>query len=45
VIFFLYGTLAYTGRNTSGDSWRAGIFLFMFLMTSAMLGRWIRRRF
>jgi hypothetical protein len=44
VIFFFYGMLAYTGRNTSGDNWRAGIFLFMFLMTSAMIGRWIRRR-
>jgi DMSO reductase anchor subunit len=44
VVFFFYGMLAYTGENTSGDSWRAGIFLFMFLLTSGMIGRWIRRR-
>jgi hypothetical protein len=44
VIFFFYGMLAYSGQNTSGDNWRAGIFLFMFFMTCAMIGRWIRRR-
>lgn len=44
VIFFFYGMLAYTGRNTAADNWRAGIFLFLFVMTSAMIGRWIRRR-
>jgi hypothetical protein len=44
VIAFVYGMLAYTGRNTSGDEWRAGIFLFLFFMTSVMIGRWIRRR-
>ncbi|MBF5028557.1 MULTISPECIES: hypothetical protein [unclassified Micromonospora] len=45
VIFFLYGMSAYTGRNTSGDNWRAGIFLFMLLFTLGMIGRWVRRRF
>lgn len=44
VILFIYGTLAYTGRNTTGDDWRAGMFLFMFVGFSAMIGRWIRRR-
>jgi hypothetical protein len=44
VIAFVYGMLAYTGKNTSGDTWRAGIFLFLFVLTSAMIGRWVRRR-
>jgi DMSO reductase anchor subunit len=44
VVFFFYGMLAYTGKNTNSDNWRAGIFLFMFLMTCGMIGRWIRRR-
>jgi len=44
VIFFGYGMVAYTGKNTNGDEWRAGIFLFMFLLTSVIIGRWIRRR-
>ena len=44
VILFFYGMLSYTGNNTTGDDWRAGIFLFMFLATCAMIGRWIRRR-
>jgi hypothetical protein len=44
VIFFFYGMLTYTGTNTGSDNWRAGIFWFLFLMTSAMIGRWIRRR-
>ncbi len=44
VIFFFYGMLAYTGKYTTGDNWRAGIFLFMFFATFGMLGRWIRRR-
>lgn len=43
-VFFLYGMLAYTGRGTSGDNWRAGIFLVLFFLTLAMVGRWIRRR-
>ena len=43
-IFFLYGMLSYTGRNTGPDQWRAGIFLFLLLTTFAMAGRWIRRR-
>jgi hypothetical protein len=44
VIFFFYGMLAYTGKDTTGDTWRAGIFLVMFLLTATMIGRWIRRR-
>lgn len=44
VIYFFYGMLAYTGRNTTADNWRAGIFLFLFLATCTMIGRWIRRR-
>jgi hypothetical protein len=44
VIFFFYGMFAYTGKNTTGDTWRAGIFLVMCLVTAAMAGRWIRRR-
>jgi hypothetical protein len=44
VAFFFYGMLSYTGQNTTGDDWRAGIFLFLFLATAAMLGRWVRRR-
>jgi hypothetical protein len=44
VIFFFYGMLSYTGKNTGGDEWRAGIFLFLFVATAGMIGRWIRRR-
>jgi len=44
VVFFFYGMLAYSGRNTGGDTWRAGIFLFLLLTTMVLLGRWIRRR-
>jgi hypothetical protein len=44
-VFFLYGMLSYTGQNTGSDTWRAGIFWFLFLMTCGMLGRWVRRRF
>jgi hypothetical protein len=44
VVFFLYGMAAYTGRNTTGDEWRAGIFLFLFVATCGMAGRWVRRR-
>jgi len=44
VIYFFYGMLAYTGRNTTADNWRAGIFLFLFFATCTMIGRWIRRR-
>ena len=44
VIFFFYGMLAYTGRNTRADDWRAGLFLLLFFVTVAMLGRWVRRR-
>ena len=43
-IFFLYGMLVYSGKNTEGDQWRAGIFLFLFFWTCVILGRWVRRR-
>jgi hypothetical protein len=44
VAFFFYGMLAYTGKNTTGDQWRAGIFLFLLIITATLLRRWIRRR-
>jgi ABC-type multidrug transport system permease subunit len=44
VVFFFYGMLSYTGHNTTGDEWRAGLFLFLFIATSGMFGRWVRRR-
>jgi hypothetical protein len=44
VLFFFYGMLAYTGRNTTADEWRAGIFLLLLAVTGTMLRRWIRRR-
>ncbi|GAA1640346.1 hypothetical protein [Actinoplanes couchii] len=44
VIFFFYGMFAYTGDNTSGDTWRAGIFLLLVFVTLSTLGRWFRRR-
>ena len=44
VLFFFYGMLAYTGRNTGADEWRAGIFLLLLLVTGSMVRRWIRRR-
>ena len=44
VVFFFYGMLAYTGRNTSGDEWRAGIFIVLLIVTAGMIRRWLRRR-
>jgi len=44
VLFFFYGMLSYTGRNTTGDEWRAVTFLFLFLFTCGLFGRWVRRR-
>ncbi len=44
VAFFFYGMLSYTGRNTSGDEWRAGIFIVLFSVTIGMIRRWFRRR-
>lgn len=42
--FFLYGMTAYTGRNTTGDLWRSGIFLGLLVLTGSLLRRWLRRR-
>ncbi len=42
-VFFGYGMLAYTGGEHQRRQ-RAGVLLFMVLMTTAMIGRWIRRR-
>ena len=44
VAFFFIGMLSYTGQNTSGDTWRAGIFLFLLVLTGILIRRWIRRR-
>ncbi|MGI5179578.1 hypothetical protein ACQEVZ_24930 [Dactylosporangium sp. CA-152071] len=42
--YFLYGVKAYTGNNTTADMWRSCTFLLLFLVTCALLGRWVRRR-
>src|SRR5258707_15037516 len=44
VAFFFIGMLSYTGTNTGGDTWRAGIFLFLLAVTGVLVRRWIRRR-
>ena len=44
VAFFFYGMLAYTGKYSTADNWRACIFLFLFLATAGMVRRWVRRR-
>jgi hypothetical protein len=44
VAFFFYGMLAYTGRNTGADTWRAGIFLVLLAVTGSLFRRWLRRR-
>ncbi|MEV4515642.1 hypothetical protein AB0K00_42660 [Dactylosporangium sp. NPDC049525] len=44
VTWFFIGMLSYTGRNTTGDTWRAVIFLFLLALTGAGVRRWIRRR-
>ena len=41
VAFFFIGMLSYTGENTSGDTWRAGIFLFLLALTGTLIRRWI----
>jgi hypothetical protein len=43
-VFFLYGMLSYTGKNTSGDEWRAGIFIILLIVTAGMIRRWLRNR-
>jgi len=45
IAFFFYGMLAYTGRNTNADSWRAGTFLVLLIVTGSTLRGWLRRRF
>jgi hypothetical protein len=42
--FFLYGMIAYTGRNTTADLWRSGIFFGLLVVTGSMVRRWLRRR-
>jgi len=44
VIFFVYGSLSYTGRGSSSDMWHAVIFLVLLAVTVAMIRRWLRRR-
>ncbi|MEV4518002.1 hypothetical protein AB0K00_54730 [Dactylosporangium sp. NPDC049525] len=44
VAWFFIGMLSYTGQNTTGDTWRAVIFLFLLALTGAVVRRWIRRR-
>ncbi|GIF23117.1 hypothetical protein BJ973_000525 [Actinoplanes tereljensis] len=44
VIFFFYGMLSYTGKNTSADQWHAGIFLVLAIITLSMIGKWVRGR-
>jgi hypothetical protein len=44
VVFFFYGMLSYTGKDTGGDGWRAGIFLVLAVVTFSMIGRWVRGR-
>jgi hypothetical protein len=44
VVFFVYGSLSYTGRSTSSDTWHAVIFLVLLAVTVGMIRRWLRRR-
>ena len=44
VLYFFYGMSSYTGRNTTADEWRAGIFLLLLVVTIGMVRRWFRRR-
>ncbi|MFI5905955.1 hypothetical protein [Dactylosporangium sp. NPDC051541] len=43
VAFFFYGMMAYTGHNTSADTWRAFIFLALVVVTLRLLRRRLRR--
>lgn len=45
VAFFIYGATAYTGRGTTADNWRAGIFFVLVIVTVRMIRSWLRRRF
>jgi hypothetical protein len=42
VLFFFYGMLSYSGASTSGDGWRAAIFLVLVIATFSLIGRWVR---
>ncbi len=45
VAFFFYGQAAYTGRmDSTGDMWRAGIFLALVVITGSLIRRWVRTR-
>jgi hypothetical protein len=44
ILFFFFGALSYTGGNTDGDMWRAGIFLVLLIVTAGLVRRWLRRR-
>jgi hypothetical protein len=44
VAYFFYGMLAYSGRNTSADGWRALAFFVLLGVTGGTLRRWLRRR-
>ena len=44
VLYFFYGMWSYTGRNTPGDAWRAGIYLVMLAVTIRLLRGWLRTR-
>jgi hypothetical protein len=42
-VFFFYGMFAYTGKNTTADDWRVGIFLLLIVITGSLVRRWLRR--
>lgn len=44
VIYFFYGMWSYSGRDTSGDAWRAVIYLVMLAVTIRLIRRWFRHR-
>jgi hypothetical protein len=44
VLYFFYGMWSYSGHDTSGDAWRAGIYLLMLGVTIRLIRRWVRQR-
>jgi hypothetical protein len=44
ILYFFYGMWSYSGHNTSGDAWRAGIYLVMLVITIRLIRRWFRQR-
>jgi hypothetical protein len=44
ILYFFYGMWSYSGYNTSGDGWRAGIYLVMLVITIRLIRRWFRQR-